>query len=150
VKFDHLGVIAADLAAGRALLGHSIGVGGWSREYEDPLQDVYAQFGRCASGICYEVVAPRSPSSPIARALASKINVINHVAYLVEDLAREAERLTAEGLIAIGPAKPGIVFGKRPIQFFASSSRFMLELIEAPDHQHEFGFPAECAARAAA
>jgi methylmalonyl-CoA/ethylmalonyl-CoA epimerase len=150
VKFDHLGVIAADLTAGRTLLGGAIGVGDWSREYEEPLQDVYVQFGRCASGLCYEIVAPRSPASPIARALASKTNVINHVAYLVEDLRGEAERLAADGFVAIGAAKPGIVFGNRPIQFFVSPARFMLELIEAPDHRHEFGVLAERAAAAPA
>ena len=154
MRFDHLGVVAADLAAGRALLGGSIGVGDWSREYEEPLQDVYVQFGRCAPGISYEIVAPRSPTSPIVRALASKTNVINHVAYLVDDLAREAERLTAAGFAAIGAAKPGIVFGNRPIQFFVSPSRFLLELIEAPDHEHEFDSlatrvaePSACASR---
>jgi methylmalonyl-CoA/ethylmalonyl-CoA epimerase len=148
VKFDHLGVVVRDLAAGRVLLGNSIGVTGWGREYEEPLQDVYLQFGRCASGICYEIVAPRSAASPISRVLASKVNVLNHVAYLVGDLGREAERLEAAEFVPVGPAKPGFVFGNRSIQFFVSPSRFLLELIEAPDHQHEFGSLADRAAEA--
>ncbi|MBV8401446.1 MAG: VOC family protein [Acetobacteraceae bacterium] len=139
MRFDHLGVIASDLASGRTLLESTIGVGDWSREYEEPAQDVFAQFGRCASGVCYEVIAPRSAASPIARASAGKTNTINHVAYLVDDLAREAERLADVGLVAIGAARPGCVFDNRPVQFFVSSSRFVLELIEAPDHEHAFG-----------
>ena len=139
MRFDHLGIIAPDLASGRALLGSAIGVGQWSREYEELCQDVFAQFGRCASGICYEIIAPRSATSPIARALASRTHTIHHVAYLVADLAREAGRLADAGLVPVGPAKPGLVFGNRPVQFFVSPSRFVLELIEAPDHQHEFG-----------
>ena len=136
MKFDHLGVVVSDLAAGRRLLGDSIGVAQWTPEYEDPLQDVYAQFGRCASGICYEIIAPRSAASPIARALAGKVNVLNHIAYLVDDLGAESERLARAGFVAISEAKPAVAFGQRRIQFFVSRSRLLLELIEAPAHAH--------------
>lgn len=138
MRFDHLGVVVSDLPAGRRLLGASVGIAQWTREYEDPLQDVYAQFGRCASGICYELIAPRSSASPIARALASKVNVLNHVAYLVEDIGRGAERLLAADFVAISEAKPAVAFEHRKIQFFVSRARFMIELIEAPWHEHEF------------
>ena len=148
MKFDHLGVVVRNLAAGRQLLGRSIGVGDWSREQEDPLQDVRIQFGRCGSGICYEIIAPRSDESPISRVLANKVNVINHVAYLVDDLRREAVRLETLGFVSVGPAKPGVAFGNRSVQFFVSPSRFLLELIEAPNHRHAFGGVAEFAAEA--
>ena len=143
MRFDHLGIIVSDLAAGRRLLESAVGVAQWTPEYEDPLQDVRAQFGRCSSGMVYETIMPRSKASPIARALKAKANALNHVAYLVSDLAREAERLTSGEFVALGPARPGIVFGNRPIQFFASPSRFILELIEAPDHRHDYRSLAE-------
>jgi len=137
VRFDHLGVITSDPAAGRRLLGQSIGVAEWTDVLEDPLQDVFVQFGRCASGICYEVIAPGSAASPISRMLSAKVNTLNHVAYLVDDLAREADRLAQAGFIAIGEAKPGIAFDNHLIQFFISPARLMIELIEAPGHRHK-------------
>jgi len=138
MTFDHLGILVTDLLAGRALIGPTFGISQWTREYEDPLQDVFAQFGRDASGICYEIVAPRSDKSPVQRSLSSKVNTINHVAYLVERIELEQARLAGEGFIAIGQPKSGIAFDQQPIQFFVSSTRLLIELIEAPHHLHDF------------
>jgi methylmalonyl-CoA/ethylmalonyl-CoA epimerase len=138
VRFDHLGVVVPDLAAGRFLLRQSLGIRRWTPEFEERLQDVYVQFGQCPSGMCYELIAPRSPASPVSRALKARVNTLNHVAYLVEDLAREAARLGQAAFVPVSAAKPGAVFGNRPIQFFVSPGRLMLELIEAPDYRHAF------------
>ncbi len=138
MNFDHLGVVVPDLAAGRKLLGQSVGIVRWTAEIEERLQDVYVQFGQCASGMCYELVAPRSSASPVSRALKERVNVLNHVAYLVDDLAREAARLRETQFVPASAAKPGVAFGGRPIQFFVSPARLMIELIEAPAHRHAF------------
>ena len=37
-------------------------------------------------------MAPRSTSSPVRNALKKRVNVLNHVAYRVADLAAEAQR----------------------------------------------------------
>jgi hypothetical protein len=44
-------------------------------------------------------VAPRSPSSPVRNALKKRVNVLNHVAYRVTDLAAEAQRLRGAGCL---------------------------------------------------
>lgn len=138
MTFDHLGILFTDLAAGRALVGRTFGISQWTQEYEDPLQDVFAQFGRDAFGMCYEIVAPRSDKSPVQRSLSNKVNTINHVAYRVESIALEEARLVADGFVAIGQPKCGIAFDQRPIQFFVSATRLLVELIEAPHHLHDF------------
>src|SRR6185437_14649874 len=84
--FDHVGVTTTDLPAGRALLEGSIGVRAWTAEFRDEINEVWVQFGRCDAGMCYELVAPLSPRSPVANVLSRKINVLNHLAYLVDDL----------------------------------------------------------------
>ena len=66
------------------------------------------------------------------------VNMINHVAYLVGDLAPEAARLKARGFTVIGRPKPAVAYGGKLIQFFASPSGLLFELIEAPNHQHEY------------
>ena len=138
--FDHLGVVVPNLAAGRVLLRQSLGIACWTPEFQEHLQDVYVQFGKCSSGMCYEIIAPRSPASPVSRVLKARVNTLNHVAYLVDNLAREASRLKETGFMPVSAAKPGVVFGNRMIQFFISPARLMIELIEAPDHHHDF-FP---------
>lgn len=136
--FDHLGILTTDLASGRLLVGAAFAIAEWTGEFEDPLQDVFVQFGRCAAGPCYEIIAPRSDKSPVQRALSSKVNIINHVGYLVENLGHEAERLAGQGFVAIGEPKPAVAFGLQPIQFFVSPARLLVELIEAPTHRHVF------------
>jgi methylmalonyl-CoA/ethylmalonyl-CoA epimerase len=138
MKFDHLGVVVSDLRIGRQALGGSLGISRWTQEYEDPHQDVYVQFGCCHSGLCYELVAPRSRASPVARAATARINVIHHVAYLVDNLSLERAKLFCQGMVQLGEPNPAIAFDYCLIQFFASPIRFVLELIEAPDHRHEF------------
>ena len=138
MKFDHIGVTTTGLLAGRALLGDALGVTRWTEAFDDPVNDIWVQFGTDASGTCYELLAPRSERSPINRVLSKKINVLNHVAYLVDDLAARAERLVRVGFAAVAPAKPAIAYGNRPIQFFVSRSRLLVEMIEAPGHQHRY------------
>ncbi len=141
--FDHLGVVVPDLAAGRLLFGQSLGIGYWTAEFEEHLQDVYVQFGHCQSGMCYELIAPRSPMSPVSRALKRRVNMLNHVGYLVDDLAREAARLQQAAFLPVSFAKSGIAFNDRLIQFFVSPARLMIELIEAPNHRHSYIFADE-------
>jgi methylmalonyl-CoA/ethylmalonyl-CoA epimerase len=141
MKFDHIGITTTGLEAGRALLENAVGVRAWTESFEDNVNDVWVQFGRDASGICYELVAPLSDRSPIRRVLAQKVNTLNHIAYLVDDLAAQGERLVAAGFVEVAQARPAIAYGNRLIQFFVSQSRLLIELIEAPDHQHAFGGP---------
>jgi methylmalonyl-CoA/ethylmalonyl-CoA epimerase len=142
MKFDHVGVTTTGLAVGRALLEGSIGVRAWTAEFRDEINEVWVQFGRCDAGMCYELVAPLSPLSPITRVLSRKINVLNHLAYLVEDLPAAAGRLLAMEFVPVAPARPAIAYDGALIQFFVSQSRLMIELIEALGHQHRYDTPA--------
>ena len=95
LRFDHLGVLVPDLAHGRRLLSSVLGVSCWTVEFEDPVNDVFVQFGRCPGGMCYETVAPRSALSPVRNALKRRVNIFNHVAYRVASLP--TTRLPARG-----------------------------------------------------
>lgn len=134
--FDHLGVIVPDLAHGRSVLAAALGIRFWTAEFDDPVNDVFVQFGRCGSGMCYEAVAPRSPGSPVRNALKKRINVFNHIAYRVADLATEAKRLQRAGFTAIADARPAVAYDQHVIQFFVNADLFLLELIEAAEHRH--------------
>jgi len=138
LKFDHIGIVVTDPASGRATLSAAFGIERWTVEFVDPVNDVIVQFGLDPSGICYETVAPLSPNSPVRRALADGVNIVNHTAYLVENLEQEAIRLRKLGFVPTAPAKPAIAYGGKPIRFFISRQRLLFELIEAPEHRHEY------------
>ena len=138
MTFDHIGIVVPDPDSGRRMLSAAFLIDEWTELFEDPVNDVFVQFGRGASGICYETVAPLSTQSPVRRALTDGVNIVNHTAYLVSDLAAEASRLRRAGFLPVAEARPAIAYGNARIQFFMSRTRMLFELIEAPGHRHQF------------
>jgi methylmalonyl-CoA/ethylmalonyl-CoA epimerase len=138
MTFDHIGLLVGDMSEGRAALESLFGVDQWTQVFEDPGIGVYVQFGRTAEGPCYELIAPLGEASPVLTALKRGINILNHVAYLTPDLDAEARRLEGMGSIMAGPAKPAVAYGGARVQFWITPQRFMVELIEAPGHEHRY------------
>src|SRR4029453_11378547 len=138
LRFDHLGVLVPDLAHGRHLLSSVLGVSCWTVAFEDPVNDVFVQFGRCPGGICYETVAPRSALTPVRNALKRRVNIFNHIAYRVASLAGQAACLRAAGFGAIADPTPAVAYDNRPIQFFANADGWLVELIGAPETPHGY------------
>jgi methylmalonyl-CoA/ethylmalonyl-CoA epimerase len=138
MKFDHIGVAAVSIEAGRRVLHGTLEIVEWTQEFADPVNGVFVQFGRDASGVCYEIVAPLGEDSPIQAALRSRSRILNHVAYLVDDLDAQAGRLTATGCVPAARPSPAIAYGGARIQFFVNRLGFIVELIEAPAHCHAY------------
>jgi methylmalonyl-CoA/ethylmalonyl-CoA epimerase len=138
LRFDHIGIVVRTLQTGREHLDSLIGISEWTAEFRDPGIKVFVQFGHDQSGICYELVAPYGEDSPISNALKDRVNILNHVAYLVADLDAEAERLRTLGAVPIGPAQPAVAYDGRRVQFFFTRLRFILELIEHPSFAHKY------------
>jgi methylmalonyl-CoA/ethylmalonyl-CoA epimerase len=138
LQFDHIGVVVASLEKGRDHFSQAFDISEWTVEFADAVNGVYVQFGRDQSGICYELVAPFGDSSPIASTLRKGDRILNHVAYLVENLKVESERLRSLGFIPTAEPKPAIAYDGRVIQFFVSRLRFIVELIECIPHAHQY------------
>jgi len=138
LKFDHVGLVVKDLAKARLNLSATLGIQEWTDEIKDPVNGVRIQFGRDPAGLNYELLEPLDDDSPVSEALRAQRTILNHVAYLVEDLAIEAERLLSEGCVPTSKPKGAVAFGGGLIQFFFTPQRFIIELIEAPDHRHAF------------
>jgi hypothetical protein len=85
--FDHIGIAVANLESGRIGLSQIFQIEAWTSEFVDPINQVSVQFGRDQVGICYELVAPNREESPIAQAVKTNRGILNHVAYIVHDLA---------------------------------------------------------------
>jgi methylmalonyl-CoA/ethylmalonyl-CoA epimerase len=138
LRFDHIGILVADLAEGRQVLRCQFAVTSWSIPFDDPVNDVRVQFGRDAARLCYELIAPFSPQSPIQRSLRAGTNITNHVAYRVADLAAARANLIAANFAPVGDPKPAIAYNNALIQFFMSPLFSLVELIEALDHDHQY------------
>jgi methylmalonyl-CoA/ethylmalonyl-CoA epimerase len=138
LRFDHIGVVVPTLAKGNEHLTRLFDIAEWTVAFEDPVNDVYVQFGRDPSGLVYETIAPRGPDSPVTTALRRGERVLNHVAYLVDGLDAHAARFETLGYRPAGRANPAIAYGGARIQFFLTPLNFLVELVEAPGHEHGF------------
>ena len=128
--FDHIGLFVADMEVGRETLSRLLPLLSYSEVIEDPLLKVRVQFCTDTSGIRYELVAPFGEGNPVSGVLERDTNILNHVAYRVTDLKAEALRLRKAGSIPLGPARPAVAFGGRPVMFLLTPMRFIVELIE--------------------
>jgi methylmalonyl-CoA/ethylmalonyl-CoA epimerase len=131
MEFDHLGVVVKDLAQARVGVAALLLIEEWTPAIEDHVNGVIAQFGRDRSGVCYELLQPLGPASPVAAALKSD-RILNHVAYRVADLAADASRLRRARCVPTGAPRSAVAYGGRRLQFFLSPLKFYIELIEAP------------------
>jgi methylmalonyl-CoA/ethylmalonyl-CoA epimerase len=138
MQFDHLGLVVKNLAKGRMHLAAIMHIRSWSEEFTDTINGVRCQFGRENSGFCYELLEPLDDNSPVKGALSERRAILNHVAYLVGELRVDAERLMEQGCAPTSVPKPAVAYGGRPIQFFVTPLNFIIELIEAPAHEHRF------------
>jgi methylmalonyl-CoA/ethylmalonyl-CoA epimerase len=138
MKFDHVGIVVDNIGKGRHFLATTFGIEHWTKVFEDAGIGVYVQFGIGPDGPCYELIAPLNSDSPVSGVLKDGHNILNHVAYLVTDLDFAATALRSFGCFPVTDPQPAIAYQGNSVQFFLSPLRFIVELIEAPEHQHSY------------
>lgn len=128
--FDHIGIFVREIDSGRELLSRTLPIRRESEIFEDPLIRVRVQFLYDASDICYELVAPLGEGNPVDGVLKSRKNVLNHVAYRVDDIDAAVARMVGEGAFALGPPRPAVAFGGKRVAFLMTTLNFIVELVE--------------------
>jgi len=134
MKFDHIGIFVSSMAIGRKYLESMLHVTEWTEPVDDPIQKVSVQFGKDQSGIQYELVAPCGENNPVEPLLAQSKNILNHVAYRVDNIDAEIERLRGERCILVSGPSPAKAFNNNKIAFLYTPLRFVIELIENGKH----------------
>ncbi|ENY71968.1 glyoxalase [Aeromonas diversa CDC 2478-85] len=130
MKLHHIGLVVAELDLGVTYCRESLGIERFSEPVHDPLQRVHIRFAYDAAGTCYELIAPAAEDSPVSQALRTRHNLLNHLAYEVEDIARSAEQLRGQRHLPLGPSQPAVAFGGAPVQFFLSPLGHIVELVQ--------------------
>ena len=74
----------------------------------------------------------------VAENLAHSVR-LSQMVYRIASISAAAAALRKSGNFPLGPAKPALAFGGAHVQFLWSPLGFVVELIEAPDFQHNFG-----------
>ena len=130
MKFDHLGIFVPSMAVGRKYLQSILHVTNWTEPVDDPVQKVSVQFGKDILGIRYEIVAPFGENNPVEPLLSQSKNILNHVAYKVDNIDSEIQRLCSERCILVSGPSPAKAFNNNKIAFLYTPLRFVIELIE--------------------
>jgi methylmalonyl-CoA/ethylmalonyl-CoA epimerase len=139
LALDHIGLIVPDLATGRDFLTTTLGITRWTPITNDPVLHVSVQFGAAPGHpLTYELIAPFGDQSPIASALRTGKNILNHLAYLTPNLETSGDHLRQSGCYPVGDPLPALAYQGRRVQFWISPLRFIIELIEKPGHVHPF------------
>ena len=95
VQIEHLGIAVKDIKAGNALYTKLLGVPPYKEEVVEG-EGVRTSFFKAGPNKI-ELLEATSPDSPIAKFIEKRGEGIHHVAYAVEDIAAEMDRLKSEG-----------------------------------------------------
>jgi methylmalonyl-CoA/ethylmalonyl-CoA epimerase len=132
MRFDHVGVLVADLEAAKAFARDVLGLGEPAREVDLPEEGLAAAFFALGEGMLevFTLAEGRGPEGA---------GTIDHVAVRVDDIEAERDRLGAEGVRFTHVSKPGHITdpvelrGKRHLWTDPETSGgYRVQLIEDP------------------
>lgn len=125
-KLEHIGIAVEDLEAAEKVFGEVLGSPSYKRE-EVAGESVLTSFFEAGSAKI-ELLVPTSEDSAIARHLEKRGAGLHHIAFHVDDLEGELERLQSLGYRVVTPPKEG-ADGKR-IAFLhpGDTARVLIEL----------------------
>ena len=98
-KIEHIGIAVKNIDDANVLFEKLLGVSSYKMETVDTESVVTSFFQTGTNKI--ELLMATSPESPIAKFLDKKGEGIHHIAFDVEDIFAEIERLKKEGFVLI-------------------------------------------------
>jgi methylmalonyl-CoA/ethylmalonyl-CoA epimerase len=130
MKFHHIGIFVSDIDSGSEIMRNMFPIVSESEIYEDYSIGVYVKFLVDSSDIRYEIVAPLTQDNPVSGLLKSKKNLLNHVAYEVDNFYEVIDSMTNLGALQVSPVSPAVAFNGLNVVFLYSPLGFVVELIE--------------------
>ena len=94
-KIEHIGIAVKDIESSNALFKSLFGEAHYKVE-EVESDGVNTSFFKCGPNKI-ELLQATNPESPIAKFIEKKGEGIHHIAFAVDDIDKEIERLTQEG-----------------------------------------------------
>lgn len=134
-RIDHVGVAVEDLDAGIALYEKSFEMELVHRETVES-QGVEAVLLDVGEGHV-ELLAPLGPETPVGKYLERKGPGLHHVAYAVEDIDAELQRLAAAGIELIdSEARTGIRGSRVAFLHPRATGAVLTEIVEPAEGGH--------------
>jgi methylmalonyl-CoA/ethylmalonyl-CoA epimerase len=102
---EHIGIAVKDLTTSDALFEKLLGTAPYKREAVEA-EKVTTSFFRTGDSKI-ELLESTDPEGPIGKFLEKRGEGIHHIAFEVDDIYAEVDRLAAEGFQVIGEPHPG-------------------------------------------
>ncbi len=131
MKLHHVGFLTKHLNETQAKFEQL----GWKLEQEpryDHVRDIMIAF-MSNNGTVVELIEPASENSPMHPLLKRYKNSPYHFCYVTDDLAKEVERLTAEGYTVFSEPNVAPCINDRTVVFLINHDAGMIELVESGD-----------------
>ena len=104
-RIDHIGIAVADLAAAQALYEQLFDAVAVGRDSETATEAVMLEVGDTR----VELVAGRGPDTPVGKFLANRGPGMHHLAFEVDDVGAELQRLAGSGIELVdAEPRPGL------------------------------------------
>ncbi|WP_289060329.1 methylmalonyl-CoA epimerase [uncultured Zobellia sp.] len=128
-KIEHIGIAVHDLDAANERFAKLLGQPHYKVE-EVPSEGVRTSFFRTGESKI-ELLEPTEPTGPIAKFLSKNGEGVHHIAFAVDDIEKEMERLKAEGFTLINE-KPKKGADNKLVAFLhpKSSNGVLIELCQ--------------------
>jgi len=130
LDFHHIGLIVDNLDKGKNYLESLVSNLVWSDIYNDLNIGVTVMFGTSTEGMRYELIVPLGTDSPISNHLATKGNMLHHIAYIVENFEEKRTELRTLKFIPLGEPKSAVAFNGKKVAFFLTPIRTIIEIVE--------------------
>lgn len=98
-KIEHIGIAVKDLENSNLIFEKLLGAPAYKSEAVESEGVITSFFSVGSNKI--ELLAATNPESPIAKFIAKKGEGIHHIAFDVEDIVQEIERLKKEGFVVL-------------------------------------------------
>lgn len=98
-KIDHIGIAVKDMTASNALFEKLLGVAPYKEEEVESERVLTSFFKSDTNKI--ELLAATNSESPIAKFIEKKGEGIHHIAFEVENIQEEIQRLQKEGFVVL-------------------------------------------------
>lgn len=133
-KIDHIGIAVKDIDVSNTLFEKLLGVSPYKIE-EVESEGVLTSFFKSDS-TKIELLAATNPESPIAKFLEKKGEGIHHIAFEVENIQEEIQRLKAEGFVVLNE-EPKIGADNKLVVFLhpKSTNGVLVELCQSIKQQ---------------
>lgn len=135
-RIDHVGVAVPDLDTAKEFYSRVLGMACVHEEVNEEQGVREAMMAVGDSGGCVQLLAPLTPESTIARFLDRSGPGLQQVAYTVDDIDAESERLRAEGVRLLYDApRRGTANSRVNFVHPKDAGGVLVELVEHPKEQ---------------